>query len=292
MTKRPKGAIRIGVGGWTYAPWRGGFYPATLPRKQELTYAASQLTSIEIDGTYYRLQSPESFARWRDETPDDFKFSLKAPRFVTNRRVLADAGAAVERFFASGVTALKEKLGAIDWQFMPTKKFDPEDFAGFLRLLPTRADGLDLRHAVEVRHESFRSPDFVAIARERGVAIVLAGDSKYPQIADNTAPFVYARIMGTQATEPLGYSSSALDRWARRADDLAAGIIPSELQTLASPQPAAAARDVYLYVISGHKERNPAAAGELIRRVEENASPRARATRDRSRRASEKMLPA
>ena len=288
MTKRPRGAIRIGVGGWTYAPWRGGFYPATLPRKQELTYAASQLTSIEIDGTYYRLQRPESFARWRDETPDDFKFSLKAPRFVTNRRVLADAGAAIERFFASGVTALQEKLGVISWQFMPTKKFDPEDFAGFLRLLPKRADGLELRHAVEVRHESFRSPEFVAIARAQGVAIVLAGDSKYPQIADPTAPFVYVRIMGTQQTEPLGYSSSALDVWARRASDLAAGIIPSELQTLASRQPGATARDVYLYVISGHKEHNPAAAGELIRRVGENAPQHARASRSRSRPAAKR----
>jgi uncharacterized protein YecE (DUF72 family) len=289
VTKRQSGAIRIGVGGWTYAPWRGGFYPATLPRKQELTYAASQLTSIEIDGTYYRLQSPESFARWRDEAPDDFKFSLKAPRFVTNRRVLADAGTAVERFFASGITELKDKLGVINWQFMPTKKFDPEDFAGFLRLLPKRADGLDLRHAVEVRHESFRSPDFVAVVREQGVAIVLAGDSKYPQIADDTAPFVYVRIMGTQETEPLGYSSSALDLWARRAKDLAAGVIPQDIQTLAPHTPGAAARDVYLYVISGHKERNPAAAGELIRRVGENVSQHTRVARNGSRRASERM---
>jgi uncharacterized protein YecE (DUF72 family) len=284
VTKRPRGAIRIGVGGWTYAPWRGSFYPARLPQKQELTYAASQLTSIEIDGTYYRLQKPESFARWRDETPDDFRFSLKAPRFVTNRRVLAEAGGAIERFFASGVTELKEKLGVINWQFMPTKKFDPEDFAHFLRLLPKRADGLDLRHAVEVRHESFRSPDFVALAREQGVGIVLAGDSKYPQIVDDTVPFVYARIMGTQEAEPLGYSPSALDLWARRASDLAAGSIPRDMQTLAPHQAGAAARDVYLYVISGHKERNPAAAGELIRRVGESAPPQAS-----NRRASERL---
>jgi len=289
VTKRRSGAIRIGVGGWTYAPWRGGSYPATLPRKQELTYAAGHLTSIEIDGTYYRLQRPESFARWRDETPDHFKFSLKAPRFVTNRRMLADAGAAVERFFASGITELKDKLGAINWQFMPTKKFDPEDFAGFLRLLPKRVGGLELHHAVEVRHESFRSPDFVALAREHGVAIVLAGDSKYPQIADNTAPFVYVRIMGTQDTEPRGYPSSALDIWARRARDLAAGVIPRDIRTVAPRNPGAAARDVYLYVISGHKERNPAAAGELIRRVGENLSQRTTTARRPSGRASGRM---
>jgi uncharacterized protein YecE (DUF72 family) len=283
MTKRQGGAIRIGVGGWTYEPWRGTFYPETLPRKQELAYAAGQLTSIEIDGTYYRLQKPESFARWRDETPDHFIFSLKAPRFVTNRRVLADAGAAIERFFTSGMTALKDKLGPINWQFMPTKKFDPEDFASFLRLLPKRVDGLEIRHAVEVRHESFRSPDFVAIAREHGVAIVLAGDSRYPQIADYTAPFVYVRIMGTQETEPLGYSSSALDLWARRARELAAGVIPCEIRTVAPGKSGAAARDVYLYVIGGHKERNPAAAGELIRRVGENSPRRATSARNRSR---------
>jgi uncharacterized protein YecE (DUF72 family) len=267
MTKRPAGAIRIGVGGWTYEPWRGTFYPKSLPRKQELTYAAGQLTSIEIDGTYYRLQKPESFTRWRDETPEQFIFSLKAPRFVTNRRVLADAGAAIERFFASGMTALQHKLGPINWQFMPTKQFDPNDFASFLRLLPKRLDGLEIRHAVEVRHASFGSPEFVAMAREHGVAIVLAGDSRYPQIADNTAPFVYVRIMGTQETEPLGYSSSALDLWARRAKDLAAGVVPHEIRTVAPDHPGSAARDVYLYVISGHKERNPAAAGELIRRA-------------------------
>ena len=202
--------------------------------------------------------------------------------------MLADAGAAMERFFASGITGLQDKLGPINWQFMPTKQFDPEDFASFLRLLPKRVDGLEIRHAVEVRHETFGSPDFVALAREHGVAIVLAGDFRYPQIGDNTAPFVYIRIMGTQQTEPLGYSSSALDLWAHRAQDLAAGVIPNEIRTVAPGKPGAAARDVYLYVISGHKVRNPAAAGELIRRVSENSSRRAPAARNRSRRASER----
>ena len=203
MNEGPSGTIRIGVGGWTYEPWRGTFYPDKLPRKRELEYAASKLTSIEVNGTYYGSQKPETFARWRDETPDGFVFSLKAPRFATNRRVLADAGETIERFFTGGVMELKHKLGPINWQFMPTKKFDPADFEGFLRLLPKQVDGQTIRHVVEVRHDSFRSPDFIAMVREHGVAIVLAADSRYPQIADITAPFVYARIMGTRETEPL-----------------------------------------------------------------------------------------
>jgi uncharacterized protein YecE (DUF72 family) len=252
VSERQNGTIRIGIGGWTYEPWRGVFYPDKLPRKRELEYAASQLTSIEINGTYYGSQKPETFAKWHDETPDDFVFSLKAPRYATNRRVLAEAGETIERFFASGVMALKDKLGPINWQFMPTKKFDAADFEAFLKLLPKNVDGRAIRHVVEVRHESFRTPEFVALVRAHGVAIVLAGDSEYPGITDITAPFVYARIMGTQESEPLGYSDPALDLWAKRAKAWAAG----------TDHP-----DVYLYVISGHKVLNPAAARALIERV-------------------------
>src|SRR5580692_11101666 len=178
------GTIRIGVGGWTYEPWRGAFYPADLTQKRELEFASRQLTSIEINGTFYGAQKPETFAKWRDETPDGFVFSLKAPRFATNREVLADAGRTVARFLAGGVLELKDKLGPINWQLLPTKKFDPADFEGFLKLLPKEQSGRALRHVVEVRHESFRSPDFIALAREHGVAVVIAGDSRYPQIAD------------------------------------------------------------------------------------------------------------
>jgi uncharacterized protein YecE (DUF72 family) len=262
-----KGTIRIGVGGWTYEPWRKTFYPDKLPRKRELEYAASKLTSIEINGTYYGSQKPESFAKWRDETPDNFVFSLKAPRFATNRRVLADAGETIERFFTGGLMELKNKLGPINWQFMATKKFDPADFESFLRLLPKRAGGQTIRHVVEVRHESFRSPDFVAMVRDHGVAIVLAADSGYPQIADISARFVYARIMGTRETEPLGYSRSALDLWAERAKQWAAGDAPPGLPAIAPHTADAMGRDVYLYVISGHKVLNPAAATALIERV-------------------------
>ncbi|MPT22513.1 MAG: DUF72 domain-containing protein, partial [Starkeya sp.] len=172
----PSAPIRIGVGGWTFEPWRGVFYPDGLTQKRELEYAASKLTAIEINGTYYGSQKPESFAKWHAETPEGFVFTLKGPRFTTNRRVLAEAAESIERFFNSGVTELKEKLGPVNWQFMATKKFDPDDFAAFLKLLPKRVDGRDIRHAVEVRHESFKSPDFVALAREHGVAIVHAGD--------------------------------------------------------------------------------------------------------------------
>jgi len=260
-------SIRIGVGGWTFEPWRGAFYPDGLAQKRELDYASRKLTSIEINGTYYGSQKPESFAKWHDETPDDFVFALKGPRFTTNRRVLAEAGESIARFFASGVLDLKDKLGPINWQFATTKKFDPDDFAAFLKLLPARVEGRAIRHAVEVRHESFFTPDFVALAREHGVAIITAADSDYPQIADPTAPFVYARIMGTQEGETDGYSTAALDRWAAAAKTWAEGGVPEGLRTATKAKPEPKGRDVFLYVISGFKPRNPAAAMALIARL-------------------------
>ncbi|HEY2781737.1 MAG TPA: DUF72 domain-containing protein [Steroidobacteraceae bacterium] len=261
------GIIRVGVGGWTYEPWRGSFYPADLPQKLELEHASRQLTSIEINGTYYGAQKPASYIKWHDETPDDFVFSLKAPRFAMNRTVLAEAGKSIARFFASGLTELKEKLGPINWQFLPTKEFEPADFEAFLKLLPQEAAGRRLRHVVEVRHESFMTPDFIALARHHEIGVVIAGDSAYPQIADPTAPFVYARIMGTRAKEASGYSDAALDIWAARARAWASG---SAAQGINCVQPGAGdgkPRDVYLYVISGHKVHNPAAAVALIKRL-------------------------
>jgi uncharacterized protein YecE (DUF72 family) len=266
--KNAAGGIYIGVGGWTFEPWRGTFYPDKLPQKRELEYAASKLTSIEINGTYYGSQKPESFARWYEETPDGFVFALKGSRFTTNRRVLAEAGESMERFFASGVMRLKDKLGPISWQFMPTKKFDPADFEAFLKLLPKSIEGQKIRHAVEVRHESFRVPEFVAMAHEHGVAIVMAGDSEFPQIADVTAPFVYARIMGTEEKEKLGYSKKALDAWAGRAQAWATGKLPAGLDAVTKQKADGKSRDVFLYVISGYKAHNPAAAMALIERAE------------------------
>ena len=267
MATRKKHGIRVGIGGWTFEPWRGTFYPSDLTQKRELEYASRQLTSIEINGTFYGTQRSDSFAKWYDETPEGFVFALKAPRFATNRRVLAEAGESVERFFASGVMRLKEKLGPINWQFATTKQFNADDFEAFLELLPQEVDGQAVRHAVEVRHDSFKNPDFIALARRYGVAVVVAGDSQYPQIADHTAPFVYARIMGTAESEAQGYSDADLDLWAERAQQWAAGSTPDGLETVAEAPRKASKRDVYLYVISGFKVRNPAAGMAIIERL-------------------------
>lgn len=261
------GRIRIGVGGWTYEPWRGTFYPEGLAQKRELEHAARQLTTIEINGTYYGSQKPESFRKWHDETPEDFVFTLKASRYCTNRRVLAEGGQSIERFLTSGILELRDKLGPINWQFMATKQFDPADFEAFLKLLPKSLDGRTLRHAVEVRHESFRNPDFIALLRSYEVAAVVAGDSDFPQIADVTAPFVYARIMGTTEAHPLGYAEPALDLWAERAKQWAGGKAPKGLETATPAKADGTPRDVFLYVISGHKVLNPAAAQALISRL-------------------------
>ena len=210
MPQSKPGRIRIGVGGWTYDPWNETFYPKGLPRARQLEYASRTLTSIEIDSTYYRGMSPPIFQKWRDETPEDFVFAVKGSRFVTNRRVLAEAGPSMERFFTTGVTELKQKLGPINWQFATNKRFEPDDFDAFLALLPRSVDGVTLRHAVEVRHDSFRTAEFVELVRSRGVAVVTAADGDFPLIADVTAPFVYARIMGTREDEVLGYPET---RW-------------------------------------------------------------------------------
>ncbi len=264
-----RGAIRVGIGGWVFEPWRGAFYPEGWPQKRELEYASERLGTIEINGTYYGSQKPESFARWRAETPDDFVFALKGSRYITNRRVLAEAAPSIERFFTGGVMELKEKLGPINWQFMPTKQFDPADFEAFLKLLPKSHDGIALRHAVEVRHGSFQTPDFVALLRDYGVAAITSADSDYIQIADITAPFVYARIMGTKEALPDGYSAADLDAWAQCAGVWAEGKVPEGLETFGAAPAKAGPRDVFLYVISGDKVRNPAAAMALTQRLAE-----------------------
>jgi len=194
-------SIYVGVGGWVFPEWRDNFYPTDLPQKRELEYASRHLTAIEVNGTYYGSQKPEIFARWHDETPEGFIFSHKGPRFATNRRVLAEAGPSIEKFLTSGITKLKKKLGPINWQFMATKKFDAADFGAFLALLPKKQDGLALRHAVEVRHESFACAEFVNLCRKHDVAIIARCDRDFPCILDVTADFVYARLMGTTKKE-------------------------------------------------------------------------------------------
>jgi uncharacterized protein YecE (DUF72 family) len=259
--------IRVGIGGWTFEPWRDNFYPAGLPQKRELEYAASKLTSIEINGTYYGSQKPESFRKWAEETPDGFVFALKGPRFATNRRVLAEAGESISRFFASGVTELGAKLGPINWQFMATKKFDADDFAGFLELLPKAVDGVKIRHAVEVRHESFQTPEFITLARQHGVAVVVADSDKHPQLADPTADFIYARLQNASEDEKNGYPDSALSTWRERAESWANGATPSDLPLLADAAPSAGKRDVFIYMINGFKPKAPFAAMTLIDKI-------------------------
>jgi uncharacterized protein YecE (DUF72 family) len=246
MAKRKAGKIYVGVGGWNFAPWRTTFYPMGLTQAKELHYASRELTSIEINSTFYGLQKPATFEKWRNETPDGFVFSVKAPRFVTNRRELATAGPSIERFLGSGVLQLGEKLGPINWQMPPGKQFDAKDLAAFLALLPRKLEGRALRHALEVRDPSFESEELVALAREHEIAIVEAGDSKYPRIQARTAPFSYLRVMGTKASAPKGYAPAALARWRDHAQSLARE------------------GDVFFYFISGAKERNPLAARALL----------------------------
>jgi uncharacterized protein YecE (DUF72 family) len=255
--------IYVGIGGWVFEEWRDNFYPKGLSQKRELEFAAQALTAIEVNGTYYGAQKPETFAKWHDETPDGFVFTLKGPRFATNRRVLAEAGDSIARFTGSGITRLKTKLGPINWQFMATKKFDPADFEAFLALLPRHADGIALRHAVEVRHDSFVCEEFVALCRKYQVAIIAGCDAEFPCIADVSADFVYARIMGTQEKEKLGYARPAIARWAGRAKEWQAGGAPADLKLAAKPAPKKP-RDVFLFVISGFKARNPHAAQAII----------------------------
>jgi len=262
------GVIRAGIGGWTFAPWRGTFYPDTLRQKDELHYASRQLRTIEINGTYYGTQKPATFAKWAADVPDGFVFSLKGNRFITNRRVLAEAGESLERFLGSGLTELGDHLGPILWQFAPTKTFDPEDFGAFLAMLPIERDGIALKHVVEVRHDSFSTPEFVALTAQHGVAIVYAEHAVYPEIADVTAPFVYARLQQGQDDIPTAYSAAALDQWAARARLWAEGGTPVDLP-LADPdrKPVTAPRDVYVYFIHEGKVRAPQAAMALQERL-------------------------
>lgn len=260
-------AVRVGVGGWTFAPWRDNFFPEGLPQHRELEYAAQRLTAIEINGTYYRTQKPESFAKWRDETPPEFMFSVKASRYATNRSVLADAGDSIERFVGSGLSELGPKLGPIVWQFMPTKRFEPDDFEAFLELLPKSVDGRKLRHAMDVRHRSFMSPQYLELARKYKVATVFADSDEYPSFADLTGDFVYARLMRTQSALKTGYAAPALDLWAARAQDWAAGVEPDDMPRVEATPAPAKPRDVFIYFISGAKERAPAAAMALLERL-------------------------
>ena len=263
------GKVYCGIGGWTFPAWRGVFYPEGLPQAKELAYAGRQLTSIEINSTYYGAQKPETFRKWAREVPDGFIFSVKGSRFTTNRRVLAEAGDSIKRFFDSGVLELGERLGPLLWQFAPTKKFDEADFGKFLELLPPDFGGKKLRHAVEIRHDSFRTPAFTALLREFGVAVVYADHHKYPGIADITAEFVYARLQKGEDDIPTAYPPKAIDAWAKRLRLWAEGEEAGDLPRVdGRHRPNAEPRDVFAYIIHDGKIRAPAGAMALIERLQ------------------------
>jgi uncharacterized protein YecE (DUF72 family) len=240
--------VRVGIGGWVFPPWRGVFYPPGLAQARELGYASRQLTTIEINGTFYGAQKPASFRRWYDDTPGDFVFSLKGPRFATHRPDLAGAGPTFDRFFSSGVSELREKLGPILWQFPPNPPIDEGAFAVFIELLPRHVDGRALRHAVELRHAKAPTDGFVELLRRRGVALVV--DDSRPDI-ETTANFIYAHLRRCTLEEPTGYPPEALDAWAQRLRE----------------RSSRAECDCFVYFISGAKIRAPAAARALLQRL-------------------------
>jgi uncharacterized protein YecE (DUF72 family) len=242
--------IRIGIGGWTFAPWRGRFFPPGLRQADELAFAARSLATLEVNGTYYRTQKPETFAKWASAAPDGFVFALKAPRAATARHPLAAGEAAIRRFLGSGLTGLGPKLGPINWQLPPRTTFDADETAAFLNLLPDRLDGQPLCHVIEPRHPSFDCAAFREMADARGIGIVQAADGPHPRIAPGQAPCAYLRLMGTREDEAEGYPPAALDAWADRARRLAES------------------RPVWLFLIAGHKPANPAAALALQRRLQ------------------------
>ncbi|HEX4507057.1 MAG TPA: DUF72 domain-containing protein [Alphaproteobacteria bacterium] len=292
MASRGKsGAVRIGISGWTYAPWRGVFYPKKLPQKRELAHAAGIFPSIEINGTFYGLQRPEAFERWRDETPDGFVFAIKGSRYITHMLKLKDVETPLANFFASGVLRLGPKLGPILWQFPPRMKFDAGRFRSFLELLPkSTGDGAELakrhdkrlagrawltcdvdrplRHALEIRDDSFRDPVFIALLREYGAALVCADTVEWPLLMDLTTDFVYCRLHGSEQLYVSGYDDAALDRWAARIRAWVSGDEPDDAERAAGPtKPLNTGRDVYVYFDNDAKVRAPADAQSLAKRL-------------------------
>ena len=257
--------IRVGIGGWTYAPWRDNFYPRGLVQRRELEHASRHVSAIEINGTYYGTQKPATYAKWRDQAPDGFVFSAKAPKRIMQSRSLAKTGLQVDDFIG-GIAELGAKLGPLVWQFDAGQRIDRDDFAVFLELLPGEAGGLPLRHVLDVRDPGFVDGVYLALARRHGMATVFTDSSDYPSFADVTADFVYARLMRSRVNIATGYTDAELQRWAQRAQLWAAGDEPDDLPRI-EPAAAAKPRDVFVYFISAAKERNPAAAMALLQRL-------------------------
>jgi uncharacterized protein YecE (DUF72 family) len=244
-------SIRVGIGGWDFAPWRETFYPPDVPLKRALEYASSVLTSIEINGTFYRNAKPEHFAGWAERTPDDFVFAVKASRFATNRKVLGEAGDSIERFMDSGLSELGDKLGPILWQLAATKRFDPDDVEAFFKLLPKKLGKRKLQHVLDARHESFMCPEYLKLAKKHKIATVITDSPKYPNFSEVTGDFVYARLMDARSEVATGYTKPALKKWAAQAQEWSDG----------------GKREVFVYFINGAKERAPAAAQQLLREL-------------------------
>lgn len=284
--------IRIGISGWRYVPWRGVFYPGSLPQHRELEFAASRFASVEINGSFYSLQRPESYARWHDATPDDFVFSVKGSRYITHMLRLRNVETPLANFFASGLFNLKAKLGPFLWQFPPNFRYDAEKLERFFELLPrdtgqalrlarhrdARMRGRSrlaidavrpLRHAIEIRHESFRDPGFISLLRRQGIALVVADTAgKWPHVEDLTADFVYVRLHGDKEIYSNGYTNRALDRWAKRIDAWSRGSQPEDARLISDRSARARrSRDVYVYFDNDIKVKAPFDALNLADRL-------------------------
>jgi uncharacterized protein YecE (DUF72 family) len=260
--------IKVGIGGWNFPPWRDNFYPEELPQRRELEFASRHLATIEVNSTFYRAQTPKVYAKWRDETPPGFVFSLKAPRRVSEVRKLAGAGTSIRGFVFGGLAEFGDRLGPIVWQFPSSTTFERDDFAAFLDLLPQELNGRPLRHALEVRNETFLCETFVELARARGAACVFTDSPEYPNLADLTGDFVYARLKRSREGERNGYPARELDAWAARARLWQEGGEPDDLPRVSRASGATATqRDVFIYFISAFKARNPAAAMALQGRI-------------------------
>ena len=255
--------IRVGIGGWNYAPWRDNFYPAGLVQRRELEYASRQLRAIEINGTYYGAQKPATYAKWAAETPEGFVFSLKAPRYITEGKRLADTGRGVNGFVHGGLAEMGDRLGPILWQLPPSRPFDENDLAAFLDHLPRELTGRPLRHVLEVRHPSFLCERYVALARSHAVPTVFTDSPDYPSLADLTGDFTYARLMRSADDIPTGYADTALSDWAARTRRWTAGEDLAELPHASTIPAKETMRDVFVFFISSAKQRNPAAAMAL-----------------------------
>ena len=283
--------VRIGVSGWTYPPWRGRFYPKGLPQKRELAHASSVFPAIEINGTFYSMQRPEVFGRWTAETPDDFIFAVKGPRFLTHMKRLREPAAPLANFFASGLLRLGRKLGPILWQFPPSFRFDTDRLASFFALLPRHTEQAAacarrhdhrlkarawlrtdarrrIRHAVEVRHESFRDPAFIDLLRRHDVALVCADTVEWPLLMDLTSDFVYCRLHGSTELYRSGYDSAALDRWARRVRAWSSGKPMRDGNFAAAARGKSRPRDVFVFFDNTDKLRAPRDALALMRRLD------------------------